>query len=89
MRSLPTRVLPTLLCLTVAAAACSGSRPATPASDAPAAAHAGAVVVPDSIRAVVDAPDRTAADRALDAGRHPAEILRFMGLRRGDRAADL
>jgi len=89
MRSLPTRVLPTLLCLTVAAAACSGSRPATPASDAPAAAHAGAVVVPDSIRAVVDAPDRTAADRALDAGRHPAETLAFFGIKPGMRVAEI
>jgi predicted methyltransferase len=80
-----TRVLPTLLCLTVAAAACSGSRPAAPAP----AAHTGAVVVPDSIRAVVDAPDRTAADRALDAGRHPAEMLAFFGIKPGMRVAEI
>jgi predicted methyltransferase len=89
MRSLPTRVLPTLLCLTVAVAACSGSRPAAPAPDAPPAAHTGAVVVPESIRAGVDAPDRTAADRALDAGRHPAETLAFFGIKPGMRVAEI
>lgn len=39
--------------------------------------------------AIVGAPDRSAADRALDAGRKPAELLRFLGLRPGMRVADL
>ncbi len=43
----------------------------------------------DTARAVVDAPDRSAEDRALDAGRHPAELLAFIGLRPGMRVAEL
>jgi predicted methyltransferase len=39
--------------------------------------------------AIVAAPDRTEADRALDAGRHPAELLAFLGLRPGMRVAEL
>jgi predicted methyltransferase len=38
---------------------------------------------------LVAAPDRTEADRALDAGRHPAELLAFLELRPGMRVADL
>ena len=45
--------------------------------------------VPADVAAAVSAPGRPAAATALDAGRHPAEVLRFMGLRRGDRALDL
>ena len=35
------------------------------------------VAVPEAVRAIVAAPDRSEADRALDAGRHPAEMLAF------------
>jgi predicted methyltransferase len=44
---------------------------------------------PTAYSAVVSAPDRTADDRALDAGRKPAEILAFAGLRPGMRVAEL
>jgi len=47
------------------------------------------VVVPPATRAIVDAPDRTAADRALDPGRHPAEMLAFYDIRPGMRVAEL
>lgn len=52
---------------------------------------AGAVprAVPADVAAAVSAPGRPADAIALDAGRHPAEVLSFMGLRRGDRALDL
>lgn len=50
---------------------------------------AAARSVPADVTAAVAAPGRPADAVALDAGRHPAEVLRFMGLRRGDRAADL
>jgi len=50
---------------------------------------AAAQAVPADTAAAVAAPGRPAEALALDAGRHPAEILRFMGLRRGDRALDL
>jgi predicted methyltransferase len=38
---------------------------------------------------VVAAADRTDADRALDAGRKPAELMAFLGVRPGMRVADL
>jgi predicted methyltransferase len=38
---------------------------------------------------VVAAADRSQEDRALDAGRHPAETLTFLGVRPGMRVADL
>lgn len=39
-------------------------------------------------RNVVAAKDRTEADRAQDEGRHPAEVLAFSGIERGDVVAD-
>lgn len=50
---------------------------------------AAAPAAPADVAAAVAAADRPAEARALDAGRKPAEVLRFMGLRRGDRALDL
>jgi predicted methyltransferase len=43
----------------------------------------------ETTRALVAAPDRTEADRALDPGRHPAELLAFFGVRPGMRVAEL
>ncbi len=39
--------------------------------------------------ALVAAPDRTDADRALDEGRKPAQLLEAIGVQPGDRVADL
>jgi predicted methyltransferase len=50
---------------------------------------AAAQAAPADVAAAVSAPGRPAEATALDAGRHPAEVLRFMGLRQGDRALDL
>jgi predicted methyltransferase len=50
---------------------------------------AGAPAAPADVAAAVAATDRPAEARALDAGRKPAEVLSFAGLRRGDRALDL
>jgi predicted methyltransferase len=44
---------------------------------------------PPDPAAVVSAPDRTDADRALDAGRHPVETLGFLGVGPGMRVAEL
>jgi predicted methyltransferase len=44
---------------------------------------------PDAYRALVDAPDRSADDRALDGGRKPAELLAFVGAHPGWKVADL
>ena len=51
----------------------------------------GSATAPDrpGPAALVAAPDRTDADRALDGGRHPAELLAFLDLRPGMRVADL
>jgi predicted methyltransferase len=45
--------------------------------------------IPAPILAIVAAPDRSDADRALDAGRHPGEMLAFFGIRSGMRVAEL
>jgi len=45
--------------------------------------------VPEYVRAAVDAPDRSAADRALDGGRKPDLLLAFFGIRPGMRVAEL
>ena len=44
---------------------------------------------PVDYAAAVAASDRPADAVKLDAGRKPAEVLKFMGLKRGDRALDL
>jgi predicted methyltransferase len=44
---------------------------------------------PSASEAVVAAPDRSDADRALDAGRHPAETLAFFEIGPGMRVAEL
>jgi len=45
--------------------------------------------IPEPIRRAVDASDRIAADRALDAGRHPAEYLAFFQIKPGMHVAEL
>ncbi len=40
-------------------------------------------------QAIVAAPDRTEEDRALDAGRHPAALLDFVGVQPGWKVAEL
>jgi predicted methyltransferase len=40
-------------------------------------------------RAILAAPDRGAADRALDAGRHPVELLAFAKIHEGMRVAEI
>jgi predicted methyltransferase len=45
--------------------------------------------IPPAVQAAVAAPDRSADDLALDAGRHPAETLAFFGIQPGQRVAEL
>lgn len=45
--------------------------------------------VPKPIRDAVGAADRSEADRSLDAGRQPAEMLAFFGIEPGMRVAEL
>jgi Na+/H+ antiporter NhaD/arsenite permease-like protein/predicted methyltransferase len=44
---------------------------------------------PPSVRTVIEAPDRSAEDKALDAGRKPGALLAFCDVRQGARAAEL
>lgn len=68
------RTAPLLVALpALALAACASSHPPRPRDYA----------------ALVAAPDRSDPDRALDAGRHPAETLAFAGVRPGMKVADL
>lgn len=47
------------------------------------------IEVSPALQAVVDASDRNEADRALDKGRHPGELLTFLRLSPGMKVADL
>jgi predicted methyltransferase len=88
------------LALTVVVSACA-SRPAPPArpGEAPPNVTASAaasdtpapvpIPVEPAIRAIVDAPDRSADDKALDGGRHPGELLTFFGVSPGMKIAEL
>jgi predicted methyltransferase len=69
------------------ASAATSAAPA-PAAD-PARPHAEPLTVPPEVSAIVDATDRTDADRQLDAGRHPGELLTFLALAPGMRVAEL
>lgn len=85
----------------LAAAACGSSsssgttEPAAPASAEPAATPVEAgpreveVTVTPQIKAIVDAADRTADDKKLDAGRKPGELLAFAGIQPGMKVAEL
>jgi predicted methyltransferase len=78
------------------AAACVPEAPLPPTAptDAPpppvsASPVARPVPVPPALQAVVAASDRSEADRALDKGRHPGEMLAFFGVRPGMKVAEL
>jgi predicted methyltransferase len=66
----------------------AGSLPADPNADAGTDA-APPPSAADAIRDAIAAPDRDDADRALDAQRHPAELLTFFGIAPGQKVADL
>ncbi len=85
-----------------AVAACGSSSSPGPAAPEPAAVpepaatpvEAGPREVTDltvtpELRAVVDAADRTPEDKKLDAGRKPAELLAFAGIKPGMKVAEL
>jgi predicted methyltransferase len=59
------------------------------AVDPATAAQPKAFEVPKPVQALIDSKDRTPADRALDAGRHPGELLAFYGVKPGMKVAEL
>jgi predicted methyltransferase len=77
-------------------AAPSGQASAPAAGEKPQESAPGAATpqsantkVPAEIRAAVDAADRSEADKKLDPGRHPAELLAFFGVAPGMKVAEL
>ncbi|TMA46172.1 MAG: hypothetical protein E6J82_00440 [Deltaproteobacteria bacterium] len=69
--------------LLVCAAACKSAPPPAPATAAPKEDGRAAR------NTVVSAPDRSAADKDLDPGRKPAEMLDFLDVRPGMKVEDL
>ncbi len=63
--------------------------PSTNAAPAPSHEVVKTVAVPPAIASAVAAPDRSADDRALDGGRHPAETLAFFGIAPGMKVAEM
>lgn len=47
------------------------------------------IKVPQEIQAIVDSPDRSAADRETDKRRHPAQLLAFSGVKPGMSVLDI
>src|ERR1700721_1375827 len=45
--------------------------------------------IPADITAAINSPERPAADKALDAGRKPDQILAFYGIKPGMKVADI
>ncbi len=84
-----------LLLSALSCLACAGPRGPAPVTPDPAApsttvhAHVDSVTARTAVAGAVDAPDRTADDRALDAGRRPGEVLSFFGIEPGQRVAEL
>ncbi|WP_437311732.1 class I SAM-dependent methyltransferase [Sorangium sp. So ce388] len=73
-----------------AAPATAPAAPSAPTAATPQApSRVTSVEVPPALRAVVDAADRAEADRALDAGRKPAETLAFFGIQPGMKVAEI
>lgn len=96
---MPTHIAASLCSLVLLGAACASSPPAAPVTAATSLPASPAVTaspgaeagseVPLHVRSAVEAPDRTAEDRALDGGRRPAELLAFAGVAPGWRVAEL
>lgn len=82
---------------TVPAATATGSaanQPSAPAATGSATSepippYQPAAGVPDPIKAAIAASDRTDADRRLDAGRKPGEVLAFFGIAPGMKVGEL
>ena len=78
-----------ILVLLGAAACAERSQPAAAPAAPAATPHAAKPDPRAAAHAIVDAPDRSEADRALDLGRHPVEMLELLALAPGMKVADL
>ena len=77
------RLLFVPLLVAVCAAACASPQPVM--SSPPPRAFPAATAMGD----ILAAPDRSADDRRLDAGRHPVELFAFAGVKPGMRVAEI
>ena len=84
-----TRLLRMISAWLLSAACAAAPAPAPAAGDAPAGSSGAPPAEAATPQAVVAAPDRTDDDRQTDARRHPAELLAFLGVKPGERVADL
>jgi predicted methyltransferase len=80
----------------VLAAACGSSTQPPPTTTATPTAQSAQpqvekanVTVPPETKAIIDAPDRDAEDKKLDAGRKPGETLAFYNIKPGMKVAEL
>lgn len=75
----------------LALAACASSAPANAPPSAPPAPSTAPTSQParSLVDSVVDAPDRDAADKALDAGRNPKALLAFLDVQPGMRVGEI
>jgi predicted methyltransferase len=91
-----------LALLALTSQACGPSAPVDAPSGSHSGSHSGSQArasspltwtvpaeLPQHVREAVGAADRSEADRALDAGRRPAELLAFAGVTRGAKVAEL
>jgi predicted methyltransferase len=85
---IPIAPIPTAPCANGPHASAPPEAPPAPATD-PSRPHAEPLPVSPEAAAIVAAADRTDADRELDAGRHPGELLTFLGLSPGMRVAEI
>jgi predicted methyltransferase len=59
------------------------------AATAPRTVTEGNTDASPQIRAIIDAPDRSDADRQIDPGRHPAQLLAFLAVAPGMRVGEI
>jgi predicted methyltransferase len=88
----PPQVIPAPPAASLASAPCPKVESAAPpVAAAPATVRPPPVSLPVSpaVQALVDAADRDSEDRKIDAGRHPGELLTFLGLKGGEHVAEI
>jgi predicted methyltransferase len=84
----PSMIFPVAIGL--AALGAVGARQPAAAAEAGAPANSeGPPQISQAITSAVNSPDRPAADKQLDASRHPGQILAFFGITPGMKVADL
>src|SRR6266849_9695053 len=82
-------VLCAAVALAVSAAMAAGETDASAEAGAAQQDAIPAAQIPKTVTDAVNSPGRPAADKELDAGRRPEQILAFLGIKPGMKVADL